>query len=103
MYEGSSTSLLVIVKTAILVPPLDGVKFNTRSSELAAKTFVGKETTEKSAEFTPETVAEEIFNGFKVPRFSIVKIVGVIVAIGELIREIPPETKDVPPSTTLIS
>ena len=62
------------------------MKFKTKLPVAVAKTVEGKEATEKSAAFVPEIVAEAIFNVFKVPRFTIVKVEGVIDATEELVK-----------------
>ena len=54
--------------------------------ESVAKTDAGKaDAIVKSDEFIPEIVAELICSVSKVPRFSIINVVAVIVATGELI------------------
>ena len=67
------------------MPEDEGVKFNIKLSESLAITFAGKETTEKSDEFTPEIVAEVIFSVSKVPRFSIRNVAELSVDTGELV------------------
>ena len=92
-----------MVNIAERVPAALGVKLTTKFPVVVAATVDGNEATEKSAALVPEIVALEIVKAFAVPTFSTVKVVGVIVATGEVIVKVPPFKTVVAPCFTLIS
>src|ERR1043165_9881419 len=96
-YAASSASSLLMVITALRVPATAGVKLMTRFPVLNAETVVGEEPTAKSGAAGPVMFTDEMFNVLVVPRFSIVKVVGVIVLTGELAVKAPPFTMVVDP------